>query len=80
MHASKRPKVLTRHVGTRLTPEESAAAINDQELAIIAEISGKNDAALTRRRNLRIWPGNERYALFRAPGLIRGAKIQQFCS
>ena len=53
----------------------SAAGIKDQELAIIAERTRINHPSIARGRDLAARTGGYRYALFRAPEAVRGAKF-----
>src|SRR5258707_12862234 len=53
----------------------SAAGIKDQELAIIAEGTRINHPSIARGRDLAARPGGHRYAFFRAPQAVGGAKF-----
>src|ERR1700730_12604373 len=56
----------------------STAGINDQELAVIAEISGINDPTITRRADLGICASRDRKSLFDASEAIRRTIFVQF--
>src|SRR5262249_21072801 len=74
----KLPEINSNPFHSRQENMISAASINDQELAIIAEISGINDPAIVRRTDLRGGAGGDGEPFFDASEAIGRTEFVQF--